>query len=63
MSKEDVDKYPSVASHKLIPCQAKVEWVGSEMDSFSHFRYEVEFHGAKDYFLAVTIPDLCLREL
>ena len=64
VSKEDVDKYPSVAGHKLIPCQVKVKWVGGEKkDSFSHFEYKVEFHGAKDYYLAVTLPDLCLREL
>ena len=61
VSKEDVDKYPS---HKLIPCQVEVKWVGGEkMDSFSHFHYEVEFNGARDYYLAVTLPILCLREL
>ena len=60
VSKDDVNKYPG---HKLIPCQVKVEWTGGETDSFSHFEYKVEFHGARDYFLAVTLPDLCLREL
>ena len=61
VSKEDVDKYPS---HMLIPCQVKVEWVGGE-NKVSQFRYEVEFHGAreKSYFLAVTLPRLYLREL
>ena len=63
VSKEDVDKYPSVAGHNLISCQVKVEWVGDEMDSFSHFRYEVEFHGARDYYLAVRLPSLYFREL
>ena len=66
VSKEDVDKYPSVVGHKLIPCQVKVEWAGGgEKASFSHFRYEVEFDGAreKSYLLAVTLPRLCLREL
>ena len=60
VSKEDVDNYPG---HKLIPCQVKVEWIGGEdTASFSHFRYEVKFHGAreKSYFLAVTLPRLCL---
>ena len=66
MSKEDVDKYPSVTGHKhkLIPCQVNVDWVGGEKkDSFSHFEYKVEFDGAKDYYLAVRLPRLCLREL
>lgn len=65
VSREDVDKYKSVAGHKLIPCQVKVEWIGGEKKaSFSHFCYEVEFHGAREnsYFLAVTLPQLCLCE-
>ena len=63
VSKDDVDNYPS-HNCKLIPCQVEVKWVGGEKkDSFSHFRYEVEFHGARDYFLAVTLPTLRLSEL
>ena len=65
MSKEDVDNYPSVTGHKLISCQVEVKWVGGEKDSFSHFCYEVKFHGAreKSYFLTVTLPTLCLCKL
>ena len=68
VSKEDVDKYPSAAGHKLIPCQVNVEWVGGEKNfktSCSQFCYEVKFYGARErsYYLAVTLPRRCLCEL